>query len=207
MSTTPLRSRGEIRSRRPRALKLVVTGPFDAGKSTLVRTISEITVLSTERDVTEDPGGGHSERTTVAMDFGRVSVGPDLALYVFGTPGQQRFEFMWDILAEGMLGFVLLVDAERADSVFEARRIQEYFTAIADVPYVVVVNKVDEAGAAADVARIRHQLGVPDGVEVLAADVRRREDVKRAVIALLRGVLTRVEPRTARPGQHTGAAG
>jgi uncharacterized protein len=207
MAPTPLRSRGPIRSRRPRTLKIVVTGPFDAGKSTLVRTISEITVLSTERDVTDDPDGGHSERTTVAMDFGRITVAPDLALYVFGTPGQHRFEFMWDILAEGMLGFVLLVDAERADSVDEARRIREHFSAIADVPYVVVVNKLVGPGAAAEVARVRHHLGVPDAVPVLVADVRRREDVKQVVIALLQVVLTRVERHTVPPDRHTGAAG
>jgi uncharacterized protein len=208
MSSTPLRSRGEIRRRRPRALKIVVTGPFDAGKTTLVRTISEITVLSTERDVTDDPGHEHSERTTVAMDFGRITVGSELALYLFGTPGQHRFEFMWDILAEGMLGFVLLVDAERADSIDEAHRIREHFTAIADVPYVVVVNKVagsrDEATL---VAQARERLALPDEVPAIAGDVRDREDVKRVLLALLRGVLARVEDRTGPPTEHRGAAG
>jgi uncharacterized protein len=207
MTTALLRPRSEIRSRRPRALKIVVTGPFDAGKSTLVRTLSEITVLSTERDVTDAPGAGHSQRTTVAMDFGRVTVAPDLALYVFGTPGQQRFEFMWDILAEGMLGFVLLVDAQRPDSVVEARRIREHFTSIADVPYVVVVNKVDGHGAAASVERVARQLGLSAHVPVVTADVRRRDDVKRVVLALLHGVLTRVERETGPPDERTGATG
>jgi uncharacterized protein len=207
MATTPLRGRGEIRRKRPRALKIVVTGPFDAGKTTLVRTISEITVLSTERDVTDDPGHTHSERTTVAMDFGRITVGTDLALYLFGTPGQQRFEFMWDILAEGMLGFVLLVDAERADSVDEARRIRQHFTEIADVPYVVVVNKVDGDEAEGAVARVRRELDLPGGVPAIAADVRDREDVKRALVALLRGVLARVQDQPGPPDARSGATG
>jgi uncharacterized protein len=207
MATTPLRGRGDIRRRRPRALKIVVTGPFDAGKTTLVRTISEITVLSTERDVTDDPGHEHSERTTVAMDFGRITVGSELALYLFGTPGQHRFEFMWDILAEGMLGFVLLVDSTRADSVDEARRIREHFTTLADVPYVVVVNKVDGAGSAELVAQVREQLALPDEVPAVAGDVRVREDVKRVLLALLHGVLARVEDRTGPPTAHRGAAG
>jgi uncharacterized protein len=207
MATTPLRGRGDIRRRRPRALKIVVTGPFDAGKTTLVRTISEITVLSTERDVTDDPGHEHSERTTVAMDFGRITVGAELALYLFGTPGQHRFEFMWDILAEGMLGFVLLVDSTRPDSVEEARRIREHFTALADVPYVVVVNKVEGEGGAALVAQARERLALPDEIPAVAADVREREDVKRVLIALLHGVLARVEDRTGPPTAHRGAAG
>jgi uncharacterized protein len=207
MSATPLRGRGEIRRRRPRALKIVVTGPFDAGKSTLVRTISEITVLSTERDVTDDPGHEHSERTTVAMDFGRITVGSDLALYLFGTPGQHRFEFMWDILAEGMLGFVLLVDAERSDSVDEARRIREHFLSLADVPYVVVVNKAEGGRVPEVVATAREELALPEDVPAIAADVRDREDVKRALIELLRGVLARVEERSGPPSARRGAAG
>jgi uncharacterized protein len=192
MTPSPLRNR-DIRRKRARALKIVVTGPFDAGKSTLVRTISEITVLSTERDVSDDPGHEHSERTTVAMDYGRITVGPDVALYLFGTPGQHRFEFMWDILAEGMLGFVLLVDGERDDSIDEARRIREHFTTIAEVPYAVMVNKVAGQDPDDAAARTRRELAIPDDVPVLAGDVRDREDVKRVLLALLRTVLTRVQ--------------
>ena len=131
------RARARPHSRR-QTLKILVTGPFDAGKTTLIRSISEITVLSTERPVS---GGDSDATTTVAMDFGRITVAPDLALYLFGTPGQERFEFMWDILAEGMLGFVLLVDATRADTLDEARRIQAAFAELSDVPYVVAVNR------------------------------------------------------------------
>ena len=95
------------------AVKIVVTGPFAAGKTTLIRTISEITVLSTEKDITDDTRSRKAE-TTVAMDFGRITIDRDLVLYLFGTPGQDRFDFMWEILGEGMLGYVVLVDARSA---------------------------------------------------------------------------------------------
>ena len=97
------------------AVKIVVTGPFAAGKTTLIRTISEITVLSTERGITDDTKARKAE-TTVAMDFGRITIDRDLVLYLFGTPGQERFDFMWEILGEGMLGYVLLVDASRPET-------------------------------------------------------------------------------------------
>jgi uncharacterized protein len=207
MAVQPLRGRGEIRRRRTRALKIVVTGPFDAGKTTFVRTISEITVLSTERGVTDDPGHRHSARTTVAMDYGRITLAPDLALYVYGTPGQQRFEFMGEILAEGMLGFVLLVDASRGSSLLEARRIREHFTAIADVPNVLVVNKMDGVLADGAVELIRRELDLPADVPTVVADVRDRADVKRALVALLHGVLARVQSPADVTGTRSGTAG
>jgi uncharacterized protein len=192
------------RRRRGRTLKVVVTGPYDAGKSTFIRTISEITVLSTERAVSGDPVA----TTTVAMDFGRITVGSDLALYLFGTPGQQRFEFMWDILAEGMLGFVLMVDATRADDLDEARRIQETFTELAEVPHVVAINKTvgdsDEV-----IAAVRQRLGVPDLVPVVACDARDRDDVKRALVTLLQEVRRHVATSRSGPvaDHRTGGTG
>jgi uncharacterized protein len=174
-----------------RTVKVVVTGPFGAGKTTFIQTISEITVLSTERKVSDHTRSvkGH---TTVAMDFGRITVGGDLALYLFGTPGQERFDFMWEILAEGMLGFVLLVDEERDGAVEEASRILQFFTDIADVPFIVVVNKVDEDPEGATM-RISERLGVPADVPVVALDARDREDVKQGLITLLTSVLDRVD--------------
>ena len=184
------------RGTRPRTLKVVVTGPFDAGKTTLIRTISETTVLSTERPVSER-ADGHSASTTVAMDFGRLTLPGDLALYLFGTPGQQRFEFMWDILAEGMLGFVLVVDGSALDERegHEAARIRAHFEELADVPFVVAVNKISGDPDAA-VARVRGSLGLGEQAEVIAADVREREDVKRILVTLLREVLERVQQRS-----------
>ncbi len=171
--------------------KVVVTGPFDAGKTTLIQTISDTTVLSTERDVTEHDGE-HSGRTTVAMDFGRIGIDEDLSLFLFGTPGQDRFEFMWDILAEGMLGYLLVVDASRSSCLPEARRARRHFETLADVPSVVVVNKVtrDEERA---IQEIRSALELPEDVPVLAADVRERADVKRVLITFLQVVLKRLE--------------
>ena len=98
------------------AVKIVVTGPFAAGKTTLIRPISEITVLSTEKAVSDGEVAQSKTDTTVAMDFGRITIDRDLVLYLFGTPGQDRFDFMWEILSEGMLGYVLLVDAARPES-------------------------------------------------------------------------------------------
>ncbi len=183
---SPVRGR-----RRPRTVKIVVTGPFDAGKTTFIRTISEITVLSTEREVSDHDVHGHG-RTTVAMDFGRITVGSDVALYLFGTPGQDRFEFMWDILAEGMLGFVLLVDASRPGSYLEGRRVRDHFEALADVPSIVVINKAAGRDPDEAVAETRRELEVPDDVPVLVADVRNRDDVKRALITFLRTVQARL---------------
>ena len=103
------------------SVKVVVTGPFNAGKTTFIKAVSEITVLSTERQVSDASGEGKGE-TTVAMDFGRITISDDVVLYLFGTPGQQRFSFMWETLSEGMLGFVVLVDALADDSITEASR-------------------------------------------------------------------------------------
>ena len=124
------------------SVKVVVTGPFNAGKTTFIKAVSEITVLSTERQVSDVSGEGGGE-TTVAMDFGRITVSDDVVLYLFGTPGQSRFSFMWETLSEGMLGFVLLVDTYEPPSFADAREMIEFFTAMSDVPFVVAANKVD----------------------------------------------------------------
>ena len=184
------------RRQRPRTLKVVVTGPFDAGKSTFIRTISETTVLSTERPVSEG-AEGTSGSTTVAMDFGRLTLAPDLALYLFGTPGQQRFEFMWDILAEGMLGFVLLVDAQAVESraTSEADRIRRHFAELADVPFVVMMNKVTSTGDDVETG-LRSRLQIPDDVPVVLGDARERESVKEVLLTLLRQVLEQVRRRS-----------
>ena len=176
--------------RNTRTVKVVVTGPFGAGKTTFIETISEITVLSTERQVS-DHTRSMKGQTTVAMDFGRITLAKDLAIYLFGTPGQERFDFMWEILAEGMLGFVLMVDHQREESREEAKRILDFFTNIAKVPFIVAVNKVtDDADAAEQQARAT--LGVPDDVTVVVTDARERDDVKEALLELLYAVLRQV---------------
>src|ERR1043165_3371735 len=133
---------GRARRRGGQAVKVVVTGPFAAGKTTLIRTISEITVLSTERGVTDSTRKRKAE-TTVAMDFGRITIDRDLVLYLFGTPGQDRFDFMWEILGEGMLGYILLLDSTRTESVEEGRTILDAFRRMAQVPFVVALNRSD----------------------------------------------------------------
>src|ERR671917_1822509 len=165
------------------AVKVVVTGPFAAGKTTLIRTISEITVLSTEKDVTDATRSRKAE-TTVAMDFGRITIDRDLVLYLFGTPGQDRFDFMWEILGEGMLGYILLIDSSRPDSLEEAVGILAAFRKMARVPFVVALNRA--AGLEpADEERVRSVLQLSEQVPVVPCDATDRESVKSVLLSLL----------------------
>lgn len=173
------------------AVKIVVTGPFAAGKTTLIRTISEITVLSTERGITDETRSRKPE-TTVAMDFGRITVDRDLVLYLFGTPGQDRFDFMWEILGEGMLGYVVLLDATRPESLGEAQGILAAFRRMAAVPFVVALNRsagLDPAGE----EEIRAALQLHPRVPVVPCDATDKESVKAVLLALLFSVLDDVE--------------
>ena len=177
-----------------RPLKIVVTGPFSAGKTTLIGTISEVAIVGTERDVS-DEGRAQKEKTTVAMDFGRITFAEDLSLFLFGTPGQRRFEVMWEILSEGMIGFILLVNAADPRSLEEGSHILDQFRTYADVPYVVGVTHLDgsDEDASGTVARVRQVLEVPDSVEVVPCDPRSRDDVKNLMLNILIGVMARLE--------------
>ena len=179
--------------------KIVVTGPFAAGKTTLIRTISEITVLSTEKDITDSTRSRKSE-TTVAMDFGRITIDRDLVLYLFGTPGQERFDFMWEILGEGMLGYVLMLDSTRPDSAEEARTILEAFRRMARVPFVVALNR-SEGIDPAEEARVREILDIDADVPVVPCDATDRESVKAVLLALLYAVLDSLEAEPAHASQ------
>jgi hypothetical protein len=172
------------------SVKVVITGPFDAGKTTFIKSVSEITVLSTERQVSGAVAG--SGETTVAMDFGRITISDEVVLYLFGTPGQERFSFMWETLSEGMLGFVVLVDGTSAESVREAVSMIEFFTRMSDVPFVVAANRVsaDDSG---ELERIRSALSLPSGVILLGCDARDRESVKGVLLGLLRRILQTLE--------------
>ena len=187
---------GRARRRGGQAVKVVVTGPFAAGKTTLIRTISEITVLSTERGVTDSTRKRKAE-TTVAMDFGRITIDRDLVLYLFGTPGQDRFDFMWEILGEGMIGYLLLVDASREDSVQEAAGILDAFRTMARVPYVVALNRASAEDHAL-VDSVRQQLEIPSDVAILECDATDKESVKNVLLALLYAVLDEVETEAVR---------
>ena len=173
------------------AVKIVVTGPFSAGKTTLIRTISEITVLSTEKDITDHTKSRKAE-TTVAMDFGRITIDRDLVLYLFGTPGQDRFDFMWEILGEGMLGYILLVDSSRQDSLDEAVGILAAFRKMARVPFVVALNRSTGVDPN-DEQNVREVLELGDDVAVVPCDATDRESVKAVLLALLYSVLDSVE--------------
>jgi small GTP-binding protein len=188
-------ARGKGRRQGGQAVKIVVTGPFAAGKTTLIRTISEITVLSTERGITDDTRSRKAE-TTVAMDFGRITIDRDLVLYLFGTPGQERFDFMWEILGEGMLGYVLLVDASRPETYDEARSILAAFRRMAHVPFVVALNRGDSV-AAEETDRVRETLDLGPGVPVVACNATDKDSVKDVLLALLYSVLDEIETEAA----------
>jgi small GTP-binding protein len=177
------------------AVKIVVTGPFAAGKTTLIRTISEITVLSTERGITDDTRSRKAE-TTVAMDFGRITIDRDLVLYLFGTPGQERFDFMWEILGEGMLGYVLLVDAERPETLDEAETILAAFRRMAHVPFVVALNRAGDVDPRLEDA-VRARLGLSSATPVVPCDATDKDSVKAVLLALLYSVLDEIEASAA----------
>jgi small GTP-binding protein len=177
------------------AVKIVVTGPFAAGKTTLIRTISEITVLSTERGITDETRSRKAE-TTVAMDFGRITIDRDLVLYLFGTPGQERFDFMWEILGEGMLGYVLLVDAARPETLDEAAGILAAFRRMAHVPFVVALNRTTELDPRAE-DRVREALELSPSTPVVPCDATDKDSVKAVLLALLYSVLDDIEATAA----------
>ncbi|MEU1120353.1 MULTISPECIES: ATP/GTP-binding protein [unclassified Streptomyces] len=175
------------RSRAPIATKIVVAGGFGVGKTTLVTAVSEITPLQTEALMTQasvdtDDLSDTPEKTTttVAMDFGRITLDDDLVLYLFGTPGQQRFWFMWDDLVRGAIGAVVLADTRRLPDCFPAL---DYFESCG-LPYVVAVNHFDgsERFEAADV---REALTVPLHIPVLIMDARQRISVVESLLALV----------------------
>jgi small GTP-binding protein len=177
------------------AVKIVVTGPFAAGKTTLIRTISEITVLSTERGITDETRSRKAE-TTVAMDFGRITIDRELVLYLFGTPGQERFDFMWEILGEGMLGYVLLVDSTRPETFTEALGILDAFRTMARVPFVVAVNRAQGLDPAEE-ERLRQTLRLDPGVPIVPCDATDKDSVKSVLLALLYSVLDDIEAAAA----------
>jgi small GTP-binding protein len=172
-------------------VKMVITGPFSAGKTEFIRSISEIDVVSTERKISSE-AERVKEETTVAMDFGRITVDDDLVLYLFGTPGQRRFDFMWEILSEGMLGFIVLIDSVRPETFREAKHILEIFRSYAPTPYVVAANKQDlpDAWSSED---LRIALKIDSNVKVLPCVATDKEQVKNVLLELLYSILEIME--------------
>jgi small GTP-binding protein len=168
-------------------VKIVVTGPFNAGKTEFINSVSEIEVVSTEQKIT-DGAQVVKAQTTVAMDFGRITVDDGLVLYLFGTPGQKRFDFMWDILSEGMLGFVVLVDSARPETFREAKMILDRFRSYSPTPYVIAANKQDVADAWAP-EDLRIALRAPSKIKVLSCVATDRQSVKSVLLELLYSIL------------------
>ncbi len=173
------------------AVKMVITGPFSAGKTAFIGAVSEIDVVRTERKISSS-AERIKETTTVAMDFGRITVDDDLVLYLFGTPGQRRFDFMWEILSEGMLGFVVLVDSTKPETFREAKRILETFQSYASTPYVVAANKQDSEDAWPP-EDMRIILRLDESVKVLPCVALQKESVKNVLLELLYSILEQLD--------------
>lgn len=181
-------------NRNSASTKIVVAGGFGVGKTTFVGAVSEIDPLRTEALVTNESEGQDDiskvqskHTTTVAMDFGRITLAENLILYLFGTPGQRRFWFMWDDLVKGAIGAVVLVDVRRLDDSFAA---VDYFEA-KGLPFIVALNQFDgsqEFGA----DDIREALAIPSHIPVIEVDARERESAKQALVRITEFALTQL---------------
>ena len=161
------------------ALKLVISGPVGAGKTTFVRTLSQTEVVDTDVETSEDIGKSH---TTVAFDFGSLDLAGQ-TLYLFGTPGQDRFDFMWEVLCEGALGLVMLVAGDRPQDFAKARAILDFITSRIDVPFVVGVTRQDLL-VVWQPDEVADYFGLPHG-QVVGLNATQRESCAGVLLGLL----------------------
>lgn len=185
----------------PTTVKVMIAGGFSVGKTTFIRSLSDIEPLTTEAVMTEhsvgiDNAGEQSDRkanTTVAMDFGRIALQEGLWLYLFGTPGQDRFLFMWDDLVRGAIGGVVVVDTDRLEQSFAA---VDYFES-RNIPFVLAVNCFDGI-AKHRLEDVREAMSLEPDVPMVYIDARQREATKQALVALVRHAMARrVAPQQA----------
>ncbi|MFD4673654.1 ATP/GTP-binding protein [Lentzea sp. NPDC058450] len=178
----------------PTAVKIVIAGGFGTGKTTMVASVSEIPPLRTEELLTE--AGTHvddlagiegKDTTTVALDFGRITINTKVVLYLFGTPGQNRFWFMWDELATGAIGAVVLVDTRRLDSSFPSIDFFEH----RGIPFIVAVNCFD-GSQMYTVDEVRHALDLDEAIPVILCDARDRESSKAVLVGLIQHSMNRL---------------
>ncbi|WP_109524566.1 GTP-binding protein [Nocardia aurea] len=174
-----------------RAVKLLIAGGFGVGKTTMVSTISEITPLRTEEQLTERSIGVDDltgiegkTTTTVALDFGRLTIGSDVVMYLFGTPGQDRFWFMWDELSTGAIGAIVLADTRRLEACFAP---VDFFES-RGIPFILAVNCFDGADIYYE-DEIRRALDLPSTIPVVLCDIRERESAKHVLICLLEYIM------------------
>ncbi|WP_308375973.1 ATP/GTP-binding protein [Streptomyces sp. ISL-99] len=184
-----------------RSVKVMIAGGFGTGKTTMVRSVSDIKPLTTEETLTQATAGvddlvgvADKEKTTVSLDFGRIGLSEQLVLYLFGTPGQERFWFLWNGLFKGALGAVVLVDTRRLESSFRAIEEMERL----DVPFVIALNVFPDSRDH-PIEEIRDALDITDRIPVVACDARDRGSSRDVLVALIRHLKERsaaaLEPR------------